>query len=130
MFFFLMRRRPPRSTRTDTLFPYTTLFRSEAEVQEPAGLRPQLPVLRQVSSGLAHQPDRRVGQSFAVQNLQQSLGGCGSGLHGFRRLAHRLSGCLGAVFGPAKMARSSAGAKPSSLRSEERRGGEEEVSTV
>src|SRR3546814_16988497 len=25
-----MRRRPPRSTRTDTLFPYTTLFRSEA----------------------------------------------------------------------------------------------------
>src|SRR3546814_5645749 len=28
MFFFLMRRRPPRSTRTDTLFPYTTLFRS------------------------------------------------------------------------------------------------------
>src|SRR3546814_3066737 len=28
--FFLMIRRPPRSTRTDTLFPYTTLFRSEA----------------------------------------------------------------------------------------------------
>src|SRR3546814_13683922 len=28
LFFFLMRRRPPRSTRTDTLFPYTTLFRS------------------------------------------------------------------------------------------------------
>src|SRR3546814_4904145 len=28
MFFFLMIRRPPRSTRTDTLFPYTTLFRS------------------------------------------------------------------------------------------------------
>src|SRR3546814_4367283 len=26
--FFLMTRRPPRSTRTDTLFPYTTLFRS------------------------------------------------------------------------------------------------------
>src|SRR3546814_7288426 len=32
-FFFLMIRRPPRSTRTDTLFPYTTLFRSaEAQV--------------------------------------------------------------------------------------------------
>src|SRR3546814_1170723 len=27
-FFFLMIRRPPESTRTDTLFPYTTLFRS------------------------------------------------------------------------------------------------------
>src|SRR3546814_5321645 len=26
IFFFLMIRRPPRSTRTDTLFPYTTLF--------------------------------------------------------------------------------------------------------
>src|SRR3546814_16743953 len=30
-FFFLMIRRPPRSTRTDTLFPYTTLFRSEGD---------------------------------------------------------------------------------------------------
>src|SRR3546814_2938237 len=28
LLFFLMIRRPPRSTRTDTLFPYTTLFRS------------------------------------------------------------------------------------------------------
>src|SRR3546814_3952137 len=35
MFFFLMIRRPPRSTRTDTLFPYTTLFRSK---QRPAAL--------------------------------------------------------------------------------------------
>src|SRR3546814_17308133 len=31
IFFFLMIRRPPRSTRTDTLFPYTTLFRSSKE---------------------------------------------------------------------------------------------------
>src|SRR3546814_14321903 len=30
VFFFLMIRRPPRSTRTYTLFPYTTLFRSLA----------------------------------------------------------------------------------------------------
>src|SRR3546814_907700 len=34
--FFLMIRRPPRSTRTDTLFPYTTLFR--AGVDDPAAL--------------------------------------------------------------------------------------------
>src|SRR3546814_9783542 len=34
MFFFLMIRRPPRSTRTDTLFPYTTLFRSVADLVE------------------------------------------------------------------------------------------------
>src|SRR3546814_13515024 len=31
VFFFLMIRRPPRSTRTDTLFPYTTLFRSRVK---------------------------------------------------------------------------------------------------
>src|SRR3546814_5985262 len=35
--FFLMIRRPPRSTRTDTLFPYTTLFRSDRRC--PFGLR-------------------------------------------------------------------------------------------
>src|SRR3546814_8178020 len=33
MVFFLMKRRPPRSTRTDTLFPYTTLFRSDGVAQ-------------------------------------------------------------------------------------------------
>src|SRR3546814_5678303 len=32
-FFFLMIRRPPRSTRTDTLFPYTTLFRSASRAR-------------------------------------------------------------------------------------------------
>src|SRR3546814_19541704 len=32
-FFFFMIRRPPRSTRTDTLFPYTTLFRSAVRRQ-------------------------------------------------------------------------------------------------
>src|SRR3546814_20550021 len=31
LFFFLMIRRPPISTRTDTLFPYTTLFRSSGK---------------------------------------------------------------------------------------------------
>src|SRR3546814_13745992 len=36
-FFFLMIRRPPRSTRTDTLFPYTTLFRSRATVPGDPG---------------------------------------------------------------------------------------------
>src|SRR3546814_11631886 len=35
--FFLMIRRPPRSTRTDTLFPYTTLFRSAAPVAAARG---------------------------------------------------------------------------------------------
>src|SRR3546814_1063605 len=51
-FFFLMIRRPPRSTRTDTLFPYTTLFRSAGrllregcEVRHPEGPRSLLPRL-------------------------------------------------------------------------------------
>src|SRR3546814_2397495 len=37
-----MIRRPPRSTRTDTLFPYTTLFRSHGH--------PSRPLARQLSS--------------------------------------------------------------------------------
>src|SRR3546814_20139244 len=42
--FFLMIRRPPRSTRTDTLFPYTTLFRSApASGQQPEGGPETLP---------------------------------------------------------------------------------------
>src|SRR3546814_12025938 len=41
-FFFLMRRRPPRSTRTDTLFPYTTLFRSWARPEvDPKAVAPE-----------------------------------------------------------------------------------------
>src|SRR3546814_19307629 len=43
-FFVLMIRRPPRSTRTDTLFPYTTLFRSHfgfdvADLDARAGMQ-------------------------------------------------------------------------------------------
>src|SRR5213075_3545695 len=37
LFFFLMIRRPPRSTQQGTLFPYTTLFRS------PGDARPGIP---------------------------------------------------------------------------------------
>src|SRR3546814_12916913 len=37
-FFFLMIRRPPRSTRTDTRFPYTTLFRSRRRSPRPLRL--------------------------------------------------------------------------------------------
>src|SRR3546814_8498417 len=45
-----MRRRPPRSTRPDTLFPYTALFRSDAAV-----LRPAEPAAR-VPPGLGVEP--------------------------------------------------------------------------
>src|SRR3546814_13650570 len=48
-FFFLMIRRPPRSTRTDTLFPYTTLFRSGLALDHLH--QPHLPVLREDGGG-------------------------------------------------------------------------------
>src|SRR3546814_15880111 len=35
LFFFLMIRRPPRSPRTDTLYPYPTLFRSPLPEEKP-----------------------------------------------------------------------------------------------
>src|SRR3546814_9844343 len=41
-FFFLIIRRPPRSTRTDTLFPYTTLFRSLSDEAGDEGVIGQL----------------------------------------------------------------------------------------
>src|SRR3546814_13998188 len=52
LFFLCMIRRPPRSTRTDTLFPYTTLFRSACvktgwtsivSILRAASAMPQLP---------------------------------------------------------------------------------------
>src|SRR3546814_18287539 len=49
--FFVMIRRPPRSTRTDTLFPYTTLFRSDSRSADAASMvRP-----RHVGAGAADQ---------------------------------------------------------------------------
>src|SRR3546814_191366 len=44
IFFFLMIPRPPGSTRTDTLFPYTTLFRSTRN--QPSIYAPRAPVFR------------------------------------------------------------------------------------
>src|SRR3546814_17384832 len=55
-----MIRRPPRSTRTDTLFPYTTLFRSgrppRARARPPPPLEPRLG--RSPRGVLRHQPGR------------------------------------------------------------------------
>src|SRR3546814_5812435 len=66
-FFFLMIRRPPRSTRTDTLFPYTTLFRSR-EISEV----PQFSVSEfHVITGLLLPIwDRLPGENMRVYRLQ------------------------------------------------------------
>src|SRR3546814_12025037 len=52
-FFFLMIRRPPRSTRTDTLFPYTTLFRSEAASLQGISIGKVSIAAMMLSAGLA-----------------------------------------------------------------------------
>src|SRR3546814_3513895 len=50
-----MIRRPPRSTRTDTLFPYTTLFRALADGVTPRGGVPIVVVLGGVGLGLVRE---------------------------------------------------------------------------
>src|SRR3546814_3737909 len=47
--FFVMIQRPPRSTRTDTLFPYTTLFRSNARRHDGFLAKPDLDRARSAS---------------------------------------------------------------------------------
>src|SRR3546814_13101700 len=65
-FFFLMIRRPPRSTRTDTLFPYTTLFRSGVGNACAGGPR-------QVTPGPGQRPEyRRRRQRPAGPDQQRS----------------------------------------------------------
>src|SRR3546814_14877342 len=61
--FFLMLRRPPRSTRTDTLFPYTPLFRSHDDLRRRAGgeIGAQHMHLRSRTRGGDRQIERRAG---------------------------------------------------------------------
>src|SRR3546814_20842208 len=47
----LMIRRPPRSTRTDTLFPYTTLFRSRLRIGDLANRQDERAVGREADAG-------------------------------------------------------------------------------
>src|SRR3546814_15288299 len=63
-FFFLMIRRPPRSTRTDTLFPYTTLFRSAVpEAEDAHGRAGAGPLLADVEQpGEQHEQHEEVEQ--------------------------------------------------------------------
>src|SRR3546814_19764555 len=63
-FFFLMIRRPPRSTRTYTLFPYTTLFRSHVEQ----------PVLLRCAEQLAHLPYRAERRRVQVRECGAKVG--------------------------------------------------------
>src|SRR3546814_3596653 len=63
--FFLMIRRPPRSTRTDTLFPYTTLFRSADHHHAQRRATPE------------HREALRKGQGFVGGFMRVHLTACG-----------------------------------------------------
>src|SRR3546814_9844042 len=67
-----MIRRPPRSTRTDTLFPYTTLFRSPGATRRHAGNGPQGP---QPRPGPVAVPARPARTGPAAGRLSR-YGGC------------------------------------------------------
>src|SRR3546814_10430984 len=77
--FFSMLRRPPRSTRTDTLFPYTTLFRSLGPLHYAGrlnlGVRPRMKLLSVliclVLTG-CHEPGRVVEGTFVVDGKPKS----------------------------------------------------------
>src|SRR3546814_10493160 len=72
--FFLMIRRPPRSTRTDTLLPYTTLFRSGADRRRIPALLRALPEER--ARSLAKEGRRRLpaGTALALRPAQPRRG--------------------------------------------------------
>src|SRR3546814_10955012 len=84
LMFFLMIRRPPRSTRTDTLFPYTTLFRSARRLArdhlgdiEPRAITAHGLAERQVGdAGHRRQDDRvRYGDRADMNGPQRRHGG-------------------------------------------------------
>src|SRR3546814_16494381 len=84
--FFLMIRRPPRSTRTDTLFPYTTLFRSPLigeRNNRPAGacIFEQLAGEQRVFPGIgADEEDQRIGLCLRAQRgAERPLAAIGDG---------------------------------------------------
>src|SRR3546814_2654575 len=65
-----MIRRPPRSTRTDTLFPYTTLFRSQ--LKDPAHLRTHVATAQAIRTPVEQSDERLLAASHAVIRQQES----------------------------------------------------------
>src|SRR3546814_2381864 len=72
-FFFLMIRRPPRSTRTDTLFPYTTLFRSAetAEGETPEIFLATAPAATHISRAIGNRKLRSEEHTSELQSLMR-----------------------------------------------------------
>src|SRR3546814_9870800 len=120
LFFFLMIRRPPGSTRTDTLFPYTTLFRSKGttitdptlnnaafvintfEQGNPA-LKPE--IADTITLGLVYRPtassglrasvdgyDIKIKDAIILPGAQDGVDGCVAGISGYCDLITRTEG--------------------------------------
>src|SRR3546814_8372442 len=73
-FFFLMIRRPPRSTRTDTLFPYTTLFRSADVKLHVFAQRVRRPVMVDRQGMIQRHVDRHLGADSVGRMAQAGHG--------------------------------------------------------
>src|SRR3546814_13003671 len=69
-----MRRRPPRSTRTDTLFPYTTLFRSAADK-----LKHDVPIVSAAFTGASGSYAEVMRQNTAINAFMQARKGMSGG---------------------------------------------------
>src|SRR3546814_4403458 len=69
-----MIRRPPRSTRTDTLFPYTTLFRSVEGTSQQPPLRAAMPSCG-AADGLAHGNTAMVSSLYGTQLRHRACSG-------------------------------------------------------
>src|SRR3546814_10630204 len=92
-FFFLMIRRPPRSTRTDTLFPYSTLFRSLRRLVAIADFRHTLSL-----GSLGRRRNRRPPVTDAPSFVSSTAGAEGAGLaQAIDQLGERLARVRGAI---------------------------------
>src|SRR3546814_1780888 len=75
LFFFLMIRRPPISTRTDTLFPYTTLFRSYAPGHDALSSGPAIPAIPLVGgkAGVAIRSEEHTSELQSLMRISYAV---------------------------------------------------------
>src|SRR3546814_16882562 len=108
-----MIRRPPRSTRTDTLFPYTTLFRSLAQ----ASLRAEKPIRAALRDVLEHRLwIQKHGGSASQRELDTACASIDRAYHRFSDVLQALERAGAELSAPTDAALESARREPSALR--------------
>src|SRR3546814_1325224 len=89
-----MIRRPPRSTRTDTLFPYTTLFRSAADhgAHRPVGChgdqRREAGFGKALQPGIEGRPNDQIPSAVADEVADPEIGRATSELQSLMRISY------------------------------------------